>query len=221
MKLAYTFRDPGLLDQALTHASHRNEVGGEDNERLEFLGDAVLELLVTEALEANRPTWDPGTLSKARASIVRKDALAVWGEELGLACAIRTGKGTAKEKHSRTKLVADAFEAVLGAAYRDGGLDAARGIAGPLIAAAIEGLSEEPRNPKGRLQEWLQKRGMGVPPYKSVRLPSPDHQPIFSVSVRIREAWLPPCEGSSKQAAEEAAAEAALAWLAELERGAP
>lgn len=210
--------------EALTHPSFANEQPeASDNQRLEFLGDAVLGLCVSELLMADFAEVDEGSLTVMRASLVNARALAEAAERLDFAHALRLGRGAdaAGERH-RQNVLADAVEAVLGAVYLDEGLDAARRLAERIVAHRLEPLVKNggiERDPKSRLQELVQARGLETPSYEVADLSGPPHMRTFKVRVRV------PCgdegevvaegQGRSKKLAEKAAARAALAVLAE------
>lgn len=209
----HRFRDPGLLETALRHRS----VGVPHNERLEFLGDAVLALLVAEALHARWPKADEGALTRARSQLVRESALAAIARRLGLGEQLQLGPGERKSggRH-RDSILADALEAVIGAIYLDGGLEACRAAVLPWFE---EGLATLPagkadKDPKTRVQEWLQARQWARPEYELVEARGPDHARHFRVRARAGEPLLEvEGEGSSLRNAEQSAAEALLTAL--------
>ena len=215
-RLGYRFRDSSRLEQALTHLSRANEEGDptRGNERLEFLGDAVLDLVVSELLMEQHSEVPEGTLSRARASVVNTQALAVHARELGLDRALRLGRGEERSAgREKASILANVFEAVLGAIYLDGGLGPARSFVerecGELVAAA----GEPTVDAKTRLQELLQASGRPVPGYRTTATQGPDHAKEFQVEVRVGERVLGYGKGSSKREAEQAAARQALASL--------
>lgn len=214
-KLGYDFADAGLLERALTHSSV-SDVGGHnaprDNERLEFLGDRVLGLLVADRLVLDFPEADEGRLSARLHSLVDKNACARVGEALGIGPALRLSAGETKTG-GRTKagVIADAVEAILAAVYRDGGLDAARGV---FERAWAEEFSSPPEpaivNPKSALQEWSQGQGKPLPTYTIAGRTGSDHAPTFTVEVVV-EGYAPiKATGRSRQEAEKAAAVALM-----------
>ncbi|WP_394833522.1 ribonuclease III [Pendulispora rubella] len=202
------------FDEALTHPSYANEAGGApDYERLEFLGDAVLGLCVSELLVASHPGADEGTLSRMRSALVNADALARWAraESIGPSLALGRGAAAAGEQF-RTNVLADAVEALVAAVYTAGGLDAARGLVQEVVreplataAGALGG-----RDPKSALQEWVQAQGNLPPAYRVVATHGPAHERVFRVEVAVGEQVLAAGEGPSKRLAERAAAAAAL-----------
>lgn len=218
--LAHRFADPALLDTALTHrsAGHRN------NERLEFLGDAVLGLLVAEALHARHPRASEGDLTRLRAALVREETLAAIARELALGDALRLGPGELRSGgHRRESILADAFEAVVAAVYLDGGLDACRGAVMPLLQARIDSLGDAAatKDPKTRLQEWLQGQGFALPAYTLVESAGDDHRKTFFVRCAADAIGIA-CvgEGGSRRGAEAHAASLVLERIAAGDAGA-
>jgi len=208
------FHDWSLLDLALTHPSYRNEHPEvqADNERLEFLGDALLDFLVADWLYRSYPELDEGEMTRWRARLVRGEQLARFAEDLHLEAVLRVGRGEIESwPRARVSILADAFEALLGALYLDQGLEAVRAFLLPrlLAAQAQWGSSDTLLNPKTRLQEWTQARGLGTPRYRLVKRSGPDHAPRFWVAVEVQGQEWGRGSGSSKRAAEQAAAEAA------------
>jgi ribonuclease-3 len=210
-RLGYVFRDGGLLETALRHASHTYENGLTDtNERLEFLGDSVLGMLAAHILYEARPDADEGELSGGRAEFVRSGALVRWAEELGLPGVLLTGKSLKGGVPS--SVFADAMEAVLGAVYLDGGCDAAgRVIRRRLFRSGVPGGRE--LDAKSRLQAFSQAGEEGLPKYETLSVTGPSHSPLFRTRVRVgARSW--EGEGSSRKTAELAAASRALTDLA-------
>jgi ribonuclease-3 len=217
--LGYPDGQNGRLPLALTHKSHANEAGtDEHNERLEFLGDAVVGLLVAEALMEAFPRASEGRLSRLRASIVNARSLAELARGRGLGGMIRLGRGEARTGgREKDSLLADAYEAVVGAVYLDLGLDWARTVVRQDTAARVaagEGAAAA-RDYKTQLQEWVQAELQTTPVYRVLGTEGPDHEKAFTVEVVIDEGLRCSAVGRSKKAAERAAA--ALAWEA-LER---
>ena len=219
--LGHQFRDPRWLVQALTHSSRIQERTAddpaEDNEKLEFLGDAVLELLVSEELVRTFPDWSEGGLSKSRARLVNATALSLAAQRLGLGQHLRLGRGEEKTGgRSKPALLADAYEAVIAAIYLDAGLEAARGfvqrslVAGAMVAEA-ERLGHTDH--KSQLQELLQARGLAPGSYHVIAESGPDHQKTFRVEVRIAGEIAAVGMGKTKKEAEQSAAVAALLQL--------
>jgi ribonuclease-3 len=208
-RLPYDFSDAALEELAFTHSSLGLD---RDNERLEFLGDAVLGLVVAERLMRARPEWDEGELSRARSDAVNRRALAARARALGLDDLIRLGRGE-RRSGGRTKdsILANAFEAVLGALYEDGGLEAARAfLERELPEAELERATRSP-DPKTTLQERLQASGRNPPHYETIATRGPAHAREFEVEVRAGAALLGVGSGRSKRDAEQAAARSALA----------
>ncbi len=232
-RLGHSFSDRKLLERALTHSSAvpemraaaaevRDETGlPRDNERLEFLGDAVLELLTSEHLLATFPGWSEGQLSKSRARIVNASSLEAAGRRLRLGEHLRLGRGEEKTGgREKQTLLADAFEAVVAAVYLDAGLSAARGVLQrTLFEQALEEggerIAESDR--KSALQEFLQGRGRLAAEYRLAGESGPDHQKMFQVEVWVDGECMATGEGSSKKEAEQQAARSALEQLEELE----
>ena len=217
-RLGHDFRDPRLLDRALTHASVGEGVAPQtskaprDNERLEFLGDRVLGLLVADRLHRDFPEADEGQLSSRLHSLVDRSACGRVGEVLGIGQAVRLSPGETKSGGRRKEgLIADAVEAVLAAVYLDGGLDAARSA---FDRAWAEELAKPPErglaNPKSALQEWAQGQGRPLPTYQVSERSGSDHAPTFTVEVSVEGVEPLTARGRSRQDAEKAAATALL-----------
>ncbi len=219
--LGHQFRDPRWLHQALMHSSRiperSPEEPAESNEKLEFLGDAVLELVVSEELVREFPNWSEGQLSKSRARLVNATAISLSAQRLGLGKYLRLGRGEEKTGgRSKPALLADAYEALIAAIYLDGGLEAARGFVRRSLvegAMALEAERLGHTDHKSALQEFLQSRGMAPGIYHVIAETGPDHQKTFRVEVRI--AGQPPASGTgrTKKEAEQSAAIAALIQL--------
>ncbi len=218
-RLGYRFNNPDLLRQALVHRSYLNEnpgLGLPDNERLEFLGDVVLSLIVAETLFRRFPDLPEGKLTRLRAWLVRTETLARWARELDLGAELLLSRGEEQTGgRSRPSILASAFEAVLGAVYLDGGLDAARRVLLPFVERELEKLRDpdEVLDPKTRLQEVAQARWQVTPSYVTVHQSGPSHRRKFTVEVRLGDRVLATGQGYSKQAAEQEAARIALARL--------
>ncbi len=221
--LGYRFRDPALLDLALTHRSYAHEAGdsGVDNEVLEFLGDAILGFVVASHLyEESAGRAEVGDLSRRRADAVSEASLWPLARALNLGNFLRLGKGEeAGGGREKASLLADAFEAVTAAIYLDGGLDAARAFVLRRLGEA-EGLKHPAAaaDPKTRLQEVLQSRGIPAPKYQVVEAKGPDHRRSFTVEVIVDGAPAGRGEGLSKKTASTAAAREALKRLAAILR---
>jgi ribonuclease-3 len=227
-RLGYKFTHPELLQDALTHSSaipemRANQNGAAltkivvNNERLEFLGDAVLELLTSEYLLSAFPNWSEGQLSKSRARLVNARSLEAAARRLQLGEHLRLGRGEEKTGgREKQTLLADAFEAVLAAVYLDAGLAVAREVLQrTLFEQAFEEagdrMAESDR--KSALQELLQSHGQVPAEYRVVAESGPDHQKIFEIEVWIDGARLASAQGSTKKEAEQSAARKALALL--------
>lgn len=214
--LGYSFRSRELLRQALTHVSAANEAGetARSNQRLEFLGDAVLDLLVSEVLMEADPDADEGGLSRARAEAVNTQALADRARELGLGRAVILGRGEERGGgRAKPSILANVFEAVIAALYLDGGLEATREVVRRVFAdLATEGVRPV-GDPKTRLQEHLQARGQELPRYETIEERGPDHAREFEVEVLVGGRPVGRGVGRSRQAAEQEAAARALEAL--------
>ncbi|MGC2333537.1 MAG: ribonuclease III [Candidatus Acidiferrales bacterium] len=217
--LGYRFQRPDRLERALTHRSLRQSAGGVDNERLEFLGDRVLGLVASERLLASFPQWDAGNLSKGLARLVSASSIHAAAQRLQLGPHLRLGPGEEKTGgREKKRLLADAYEAILGAIYLDGGLPPAaaflrQSLLDPALEGGVEGL-ERPDH-KSALQEWLQQRGLGMAEYRLRQASGPEHQKTFEVEVWHGGQRLSASEGRSKKEAEQAAARIALGILEE------
>ena len=214
-QINYVFRDPGLLRLALTHPSVAHELGApiETNQRLEFLGDAVLQLVLTRELYETFPGFDEGPLTKARAKLVNRRTLAEHARRIGLGKHLIVSRG--EEMHGgreRPSALADTFEALLGAILLDGGFEPAREFILRQFKEAFGGRPVIPilENPKGELQELLQSVSAEAPQYQVVSATGPDHDPIFECTVHHNGMELARGQGKSKKAAESEAALAAL-----------
>ena len=184
--LHYRFNDTELLARALTHRS----ANGRNNERLEFLGDAVLDFVISEALFVLRPGASEGDLSRLRASLVKDTSLAGIADDLGLGEHLILGSGERKSGgHRRRSILADALEAIFGAVYLDAGFDAAKELIERVFAARLEALpdAEDLRDPKTRLQEWLQARKLALPVYELMNVTGKAHAQTFAVSCTVTE----------------------------------
>jgi ribonuclease-3 len=219
--LGHQFRDPRWVHQALMHSSRIPERAAgepeESNEKLEFLGDAVLELIVSEELVREFPDWSEGQLSKSRARLVNATAISLSAQRLGVGKYLLLGRGEEKTG-GRTKpaLLADAYEALIAAVYLDGGLEAARGfVRRSLVEGAISVEAERlgHTDHKSALQEFLQSRGMTPGAYHVISETGPDHQKTFRVEVRIGGQVTAIGCGRTKKEAEQSAAIAALIQL--------
>ncbi len=218
--LDYKFRSAELISQALTHSSHAHEqdLGRlEDNERLEFLGDAILGFLISDFLYQARPSLSEGQLSKLKGFLVSSANLVKYAEQLHLGDYLRLGKGEEKTGGRRKQaLLVDAFEAVVAAIYLDGGPEAVRDVVLAFFRRQIEEVSETSERIadfKSALQEELQGRGRGAAQYEVVGEAGPDHQKLFTVAVAIDHEQVAEGKGLTKKAAEQAAAMEAIHLL--------
>jgi ribonuclease III len=200
---------PHLLT-ALTHPSFSNEMrDGVNNQRLEFLGDAVLELCVTDWLFRSYPDADEGELTRRRAQVVNADALAEFARHVGVDLALRLGRGAEANGLRQSKnVLADAVEALIACAYLDAGLPAARSVCESIVQHSLELMEQS--DPKSELQERLQGQKLGAPLYRVVASGGPAHEKWFSIEVVVGGATLGTGKGRSKRAAERAAAREAL-----------
>jgi ribonuclease-3 len=218
--IAYKFRDENLLRLALTHPSvaHESGVAMAHNQRLEFLGDAVLSLVLTQKLYEQFPALDEGPLTKARAKLVNRQSLAGRARSLGLGAHLILSRGEEMSGgRDRESALADAYEAILGAIFLDGGFDAAREFILGEFAAAFGELTVLPsiENPKGELQELLQARSPQPPEYQTLQISGTDHDPLFECAVSHEGVELARGRGKNKKAAESEAALGALEKLRE------
>ncbi len=222
-RIGYEFRDPQLLAEALTHPSvgHETHRPHFDNQRLEFLGDAVLQLVITEQLFARYPKDSEGRLTKMRARLVSREALGVHAITLQLGRYLQMGRGEELSGgRERISTLADAFEALLGAMFLDSDLATVRAFILQEAEADFARLSDEPLhvNPKGQLQEVLQAIAPRAPIYTEISQSGPEHEKTFVVQVNWEGGQLGEGTGRSKKQAEMAAALDALQaqrWLAE------
>ncbi len=213
MTLGYRFTDEALLTLALTHPSAVAESGAANNQRLEFLGDAVLQLLVTDWLVATHPSWPEGRLSKARAAVVRKETLAALADHFEIPAALLLGVGAQRDGTRQSVNVrSDALEAVLGAVYLDGGLGPVRALLIPALMPWLQ-LADEAVNPRSTLQEWAAARSLLPPEYRDVGATGPAHAQRFDCEVHVAGQVFGPASGASRRAAMAAAATLAVAVL--------
>jgi ribonuclease-3 len=218
--LAYIFRDVNLLRLALTHPSvaHESGVATAHNQRLEFLGDAVLQLVLTQKLYEQFAEFDEGVLTKSRAKLVNRSTLAEHARALGLGAHLILSRGEETSGgRERASALADALESLLGAIFLDGGIDAARDFILREFAADFGKLagSSGIENPKGELQELLQSRSPNAPEYQTISATGPDHDRVFECVVQHAGVELARGHGKSKKSAESDAALAALKKLRE------
>ncbi len=218
-QLGIQFANPALLRQALVHRSLINEADlapTDSNERLEFLGDAVLGLVTTELLYERHPEYDEGELTRARASLVNLNAAARFSKALGLGAHLQLGRGAEMTgARERASVLGRAFEALVGAVYLDAGLDAARTFIAPFVSQDLgeRGRAGPQKDFKTQLQERLHVERAATPVYVLIDASGPDHARRFRMAVTVDEEQLAQGEGSSKQRAEQDAARAALRLL--------
>ena len=215
-KLGYTFQNPALLENALTHSSCANESRGklQSNERLEFLGDSILGMIVADHLFRNHPDLPEGELTRTRAALVCEDSLVEVAEALGLGEYLRLGKGEeAGGGRQRPSIRADAVEAILAAVYLDGGIGSVRKIIQRyILSREVAGLTK-PRDYKTALQELVQRESGQVLRYRLTGEEGPDHNKRFFVAVDLNDEAVGSGTGRSKKEAEQMAAKAAIEAL--------
>jgi ribonuclease III len=214
------FADLSLLQQAMTHRSYVNEHSDNDlidNERLEFLGDAIIDFVVGDMLYQRFPVITEGELTRLRAALVRTESLAVLAQQCGIGETLRMGKGEeASGGRERPNNLCGAFEALIGALYLDQGLEAVRAFVMPQVNPLLENVIAEASDKDARslLQEWSQAQHNLTPVYRTVSEAGPDHEKEFTVEVLVGEHAVGTGVGRSKQSAAQAAARAALANIA-------
>jgi len=209
--IGYKFKDRDLLGRSLTHISATGGNRNNSYQRLEFLGDHVLGLVISDMLFRAFPRADEGELSRRLADLVRKETCAEIARAIDLGAAVRLGASEANAgARNRPAILADVCEALIGAVYLDGGFVAAEALIARLWQARMKTKAEPLRDPKTVLQEWAQGRGLPTPAYREIARSGPDHDPQFRVAVQLPH--LAPAEGAgrSKRAAEQAAATAMM-----------
>jgi ribonuclease III len=217
-RLGLPLTNLALLSRALTHRSYLNENPDvlEDNERLEFLGDAVLDFIIGAWVYNHCPEMDEGDLTRIRSALVRNEQLAEFARRLDLGRALRMGRGeSAAGGRERDGLLGSTFEAVVGALYLDAGLASVERFMEPLLDIVQERvvMRSEIYDPKSRFQVWAQSQKLGTPKYVLISSLGPDHAKVFEIEVRIQEQAYGRGKGSSKQIAEQVAAQIALEIL--------
>ena len=212
--IGYRFRKRELLEQAVTHSSRSGEEGGEDYERLEFLGDAVLELLCSEYL-FRRYDWPEGRLTRRRAEMVCEASLAYVARTFGFGRFLRMSRGELKTGgRERSSILCDVTEAIIGAVYLDAGLEEARALTERLVFSREAELpGERKKDSKTLLQEFVQQSGPELPEYRVAAESGMPHERVFTVELYFRNELISTAEGRSKKQAEQAAAEQALEIL--------
>ncbi|PZX16635.1 ribonuclease-3 [Palleronia aestuarii] len=212
-RLGHDFADPALLIRALTHGSISSR-SRPDNQRLEFLGDRVLGLVMAEALLAADPGAAEGQLAPRYNALVRKETCADVARQIDLGAVLRLGRSeTLSGGRRKDALLGDATEAVIAAIYLDGGFDAARNVVLRLWGDRIARVKADARDPKTALQEWAQARRQSPPEYREIARDGPDHAPLFTIEVRLSDGRTARGRATSKRAAEQEAAQALLEIL--------
>jgi ribonuclease-3 len=212
-RLGHRFQQPELLVQAVTHAS-LSSMTRPDNQRLEFLGDRVLGLAMAEALLAADMSAAEGQLAPRFNALVRKEACADVARAIGLGEVLKLGRSEMMSGGRRKEaLLGDAMEAVIAAVYLDAGFEAARDLVLRLWGPRIGAVEADARDPKTALQEWAQARGQTPPVYSALGREGPDHQPVFTVEVRLASGETETAKAGTKRVAEQAAAKALLARM--------
>lgn len=212
-RLGHRFERPELLNQAVTHAS-MSSANRDDNQRLEFLGDRVLGLVMAEALLALDPRATEGQLAPRFNALVRKETCADVAREIDLGAVLRLGRSEMLSGGRRKlALLGDAIEAVIAAVYLDGGFDAAKTVILTLWGARVHEVEDDARDAKTALQEWAQARGLPPPRYDQTARTGPDHAPVFTITARLENGQQASATAGSKRQAEQAAAKTLLAEL--------
>lgn len=212
-RMGYHFADARLLRQAVTHSS-MSSAGREDNQRLEFLGDRVLGLVMAEALLEGDRAASEGQLAPRFNALVRKEACAEVAREIGLGAALKLGRSEQLSGGRRKlALLGDAMEAVIAAVYLDGGFDAARAMILRHWGGRIARVDNDAKDAKTSLQEWAQARGQQPPAYRETARSGPDHAPVFTIAVELQSGERAEATAGSKRQAEQAAAKALLGQL--------
>lgn len=212
-RLGHVFDRPELLAQAVTHAS-RSSANRDDNQRLEFLGDRVLGLVMAEALLALDAKATEGQLAPRFNALVRKETCADVAREIDLGAVLRLGRSEMLSGGRRKQaLLGDGMEAVIAAVYMDGGFDAAREVTLRLWGARVANVEEDARDPKTALQEWAQARALPPPRYQEIARKGPDHAPEFTIQAVLENGREARATANSKRQAEQAAAQTLLAEL--------
>ena len=217
-RIGLGFKNQILLARALTHRSYINENPHalEDNERLEFLGDAVLDFIVGAWLYHHYPEMAEGELTLVRTALVRTEQLAEFARQIDLGRAIRLGQGEiVSGGRMRNALLCAGFEALIGGLYLDQGIEAVELFFEPYLSRAVEKIlvGGHPRDPKSTLQEWTQARGMNPPVYQTIKESGPDHEKVFTVELRVEGQLQSAGRGTTKKEAQQNAARAALEKL--------
>lgn len=218
MKQPIPIKDEYLLQRALTHRSYLNEHSEviEDNERLEFLGDAVLGFFVADWVYHHFPEMAEGDLTKLRSALVKTEQLAEFARQLGLGEMMLLGRGEADSGgRNRANLLCATFEAIIGAIYLDGGIEEVQKFLTPIVEKTAEEIvaQNKEREPKSVLQEWAQSNGYGPPAYRTISVRGPEHAKTFEVEVYIGNRCYGKGEGPNKRVASKNAAKMALKYF--------
>jgi ribonuclease-3 len=209
-KIGYKFKNPQLLKQALTHPSSKKNRNEKDYERLEFLGDSVLGLLVSEILYSGFPNENEGKLAKRRAAIVCRDSLYNVAKHFSLGEYLILGVGEIQIGGRDNKAnLENALEALIAAIYLDGGIESARSFVKKFFADFINNMEKPPKDPKSQLQEWAQAKGMEIPKYEVLSIIGPSHEPEIEIELTVGE-YKERHKASSRKEAERLAAEKLL-----------
>ncbi|MDE9451392.1 ribonuclease III [Aliiroseovarius sp. Z3] len=212
-RIGHAFKDPELLIRALTHGSFSSATRP-DNQRLEFLGDRVLGLVMSEKLLRDDPDAPEGTLAPRYNALVRKETCADVARQVDMGAVLKLGRSEMKTGGRRKQaLLGDAMEAVIAAVYLDAGLDQARKMILTLWGERIDKVEEDARDPKTALQEWAQARKMAPPTYVETAREGPDHAPVFTIKAELANGRSADATAPSKRAAEQAAARTLLKQL--------
>lgn len=212
-RLGYTFSKPDLLRQAITHSS-MSSPGRSDNQRLEFLGDRVLGLVMAQALLEEDTSATEGVLAPRFNALVRKEACADVARQIDLGAALKLGRSEQLSGGRRKlALLGDAMEAVLAAVYLDGGFDAAQALILRLWGTRVSSVEDDAKDAKTSLQEWAQARGLKPPHYEQKSRSGPDHAPVFTIEAQLDNGASAEATAGSKRQAEQAAAKALLDQL--------
>ena len=212
-RIGYSFKRPELLVRAVTHSSMSSPTR-DDNQRLEFLGDRVLGLVMAEAMLAQDRKATEGQLAPRFNALVRKEACADVAREIALGDVLKLGRSEMLSGGRRKQaLLGDAMEAVIAAVYRDAGFDVAKKVVLRLWGRRIDSVKEDARDAKSALQEWAQARGQTPPAYVETARSGPDHEPQFTIEARLQNGETAAATAGSKRQAEQAAAKALLARL--------
>lgn len=212
-RLGYRFSDPEYLIRALTHSSIGSPTR-ENNQRLEFLGDRVLGLVMAEALLETDRDASEGQLAPRYNALVRKEACAAVAVDIDLGDVLKLGRSEMMSGGRRKKaLLGDAMEAVIAAVYQDGGFNAAKDLVMRLWHDRLNSVETDARDPKTALQEWTQANGKGLPVYQEISREGPDHAPVFTIEVQVGSDMAATAKAASKRKAEQSAAATMLARL--------